>query len=65
MDKEHTNYWGILQAATGEILDIAYVECKHFAPRTTIHIIVDPAVAQPWNHPNLPPLDSFNLLDNN
>jgi hypothetical protein len=67
MDNDnHKRYWGVMQASTGEVLDIAYVECGHGAtPLTSIHIIVNPAVAQPGNHPNLPPLDSFNLLDNN
>jgi hypothetical protein len=63
MDKEaHKAYWGVMQASTGEILDVAYTECNHFVPKATIHIVINPAMAQPWNHPNLPPLDSPNLL---
>jgi len=63
MDEEHKNKWGTLQAPTGEILDIAYVQCNHFAPKMTMHIIVDPLIAEAGNH--FSPLDTFNLLDNN
>jgi hypothetical protein len=62
MHKEsHKGYWGVMQAETGELLDVGYMECSKFVPTTSIHIIVNPAIAQPWNHPNLP-LDKFELL---
>jgi hypothetical protein len=63
MHKEsHKGYWGIMQTETGELIDIAYVECHHFSPVMTIHAVINPAIAQPFNHAILRPFKGFELL---